>query len=142
MIKASLFSAVLSFSVSLSRASARAKMARSGAESGPRHANRRAKLNSGTEYMRIHGPSDVERRSARALAHRRRGSLKVYSLRWTTRLSSTLANARQSVLLVPRTAIMKPLTLLYRAINLNITTRVSRSFGFSDLSPGEDRDVT
>lgn len=85
--------------------------------------------------------SDIGRQAG-ALAHRRRGPLKVYSLRRTTRLSSTLANSRQSVLLVPRIAIMKPLTLLYRAINLNITTRVSRNFGLSDLSPGEDRDVT
>lgn len=79
---------------------------------------------------------------AGALAHRRRGPLKVYSLQRTMWLSSALANTQQSVLLVPRMAIMKPLTLLYRAINLNITTRVSRSFGLSDLSPGEDRDVT
>lgn len=35
---------------------------------------------------------------------------------------------------VLRAAIIKPLTLLYRVINLNITTHVSRSFGSSDLS--------
>lgn len=40
------------------------------------------------------------------------------------------------------TAIIKPLTLLYRVINLNITTHVSRSFGPADLSQRGFDDVT
>lgn len=38
---------------------------------------------------------------------------------------------------VPGTAIVKPLTLLRRIINLSITTHVPRSFDFPDLSRGE-----
>lgn len=67
---------------------------------------------------------------------RREKMLKVYSLR-NNRGSSTLANATVGSACPSRIAIMKPLTLLYRAINLNITTRVSHTFGLPDLSPGK-----
>lgn len=49
---------------------------------------------------------------------------------------------RHGLALSHETAIIKPLTLLYRVINLNITTRVSRSFGPADLSQQGFRDVT
>jgi len=74
VIKASLFSLILSLSLFFTSA----KMANSGAESSPGHANRHAKLSSDTQYIHIHRwTSDVV---VDALAHRRKGPLKVYSL--------------------------------------------------------------
>jgi len=83
-------------------------------------------------YARIHGTVGLT--TDAQLAHCGE-MLKVYSLR--ERAAGRLLRTQQSVLLVSRMTIMKPLTLLYRAINLNITTCVSRSFGLSDLSLGE-----
>lgn len=49
---------------------------------------------------------------------------------------------RHGLALSHETAIIKPLTLLYRVINLNITTHVSQSFGPADLSQQGFHDVT
>lgn len=67
-------------------------MARSGAESGPGHANGHAKLGPGNRvyaYTRAVGAT-----VAGALAHHRRGPLKVYSLRDGRRGSRRLSRTR------------------------------------------------